>query len=88
MRLIKFEALDWCQPCIAYAPIFKEVTDEVDIETETIDIDKDVDQTQKYNIKSVPTTLALDDNGEELGRISGMVQYKRLKKFIQDVNAI
>ena len=87
-KLIKFEA-SWCAPCKAYTPIFKQVTENNGmVESQVIDIDNEVELTQKYNIRSVPTTILVNDDGEELGRVVGMVNAKNLEEFIKEHNEL
>lgn len=87
MKVLKFEA-DWCGPCKAYTPIFEQVTGDLQLETEIHDVDKATDMVEHFNIRSVPTTLVVDDNEKELGRVSGMIQASDLKKFIEEVDEL
>jgi thiol-disulfide isomerase/thioredoxin len=61
MKLLFFKA-PWCSACHAvefYVP-----------ENYThIDCDKDADMPIKYGVKSLPVFMAIDDDGNELGRI-------------------
>jgi thioredoxin 1 len=66
----------WCGPCKVYAPVFESVSklDEYkDIEFKEFDSDVNEDLFIKYGIRGVPTTLFLDENDKELGRISGNI---------------
>lgn len=86
LQLIDFYA-DWCEPCKWLDPILQEIERDLYgyIEILKIDIDKDVELSQRYDIKSVPT-LILFKNGEIVWRMSGFKTAPELvtiiKKFI------
>ena len=72
-KIYKMSA-SWCMPCKVYAPTFESVSklDEYkDIEFKEFDSDEDEDLFIKYAIRGVPTTIFLDENDKELGRVSG-----------------
>lgn len=66
MKILKFFGL-WCGPCKALTKSFAEA----EIEHQDIDVDKNEELTDKYHVKSVPTVIVLDNEGEELGRFVG-----------------
>ncbi len=70
---------DWCAPCHALAPIFKEATAalEPDVRAVKVDVDKAPDLAEKYAVRSVPT-LALFHRGRELDRVSGLMTLHQL----------
>lgn len=70
--LIDFHAL-WCGPCKTQTPILKEVMKEMANEARIIkiDIDKNQNIAQRFNIKSVPT-LAIFKNGELVWKQAGV----------------
>ena len=78
----------WCAPCKAYAPVFKKVSEmeefkDVTFETLEIDDDKDHDlEVEKLGIKSVPTTILLDENNEPIYKLMGNVPEKDLIELI------
>ena len=64
IKVIKFSA-DWCGPCKAIAPKFKEISlkeEFFDIEFSEIDIDKNQDLATQYKIRSIPTVIILKDD--------------------------
>lgn len=74
--IVKFSA-EWCQPCKTFAKVFhnvKEMDEYKDIEFKELDIENDdegIVLTEKYQVKSVPTTILLDENGEQLFKVIG-----------------
>ena len=86
-KVIKFSA-SWCMPCRRYAPTFKRVSEMEeykDITFEAIEIDDGGDydlEIEKYGIKSVPTTLLLDENGDPIYKLMGVMPEKDLVDII------
>ena len=84
--LIDFHAL-WCGPCKAQTPILQELASEIKEEVRIlkIDIDKNQNIAQRYNIKSVPT-LAIFKKGSLVWKQSGVqskaVLLNTLKKYV------
>ena len=78
----------WCAPCKAYAPVFKRVSEMEefkDVTFETLEIDDDEDhdlEVEKLGIKSVPTTILLDENDEPIYKLMGNVPEKDLIELI------
>ena len=63
------------------APIFKEISEEINIKCYEIDVDKEPELAQKYDIMSVPTIILINQ-GRETGRINGALPKKQLKERI------
>jgi len=55
--------------------------DSVDITVREVDIDTEFDVAAKYNIRSVPTMVLLED-GVEIRRITGSVPASKIKEFL------
>lgn len=88
MVVKKFSAT-WCSPCKVYAKTFERVEkmdDFKDVKFEVYDVDSDEgeDLAVKYQIRSVPTTIILDDDENVIGKIIGNVQESVLVKAIKD----
>jgi thioredoxin-like negative regulator of GroEL len=54
-----------------------------DIPIENIDIDTKQDMAIKYNIRSVPTCVLVDDNGSELRRQGGVMMIDKFEEFLK-----
>lgn len=88
--VVKFSA-EWCGPCKAYVPIFKEVAHEVKqlmvegksagVKYITVDIDQSLAIANKFNIMSVPTTIFFK-NGIAAETKTGMLKKQQLLDLI------
>ena len=84
MNILYFTA-DWCQRCKKTRPIVEEMNREnYSIKFSIVDVDIEKDLAIKFNIRSVPTFVLLN-NGVELRRIVGGQTKQQLEKFIQDI---
>lgn len=78
MKRVIYVSAPWCGPCGAFKPILKEVTDEMGIPVEYVDVDTNPAIAEQYGIRSVPTTILL--NGEAmLFKYSGAMSRSQLK---------
>lgn len=68
MKILKFFAT-WCKPCNTVTEMFKEFKT---IPVENIDVDENEDLVIKYGIRSIPTILLVDENGNVLHRHTGV----------------
>ena len=75
----------WCGPCIAMAPILKEVAEKVSDNAKVIkiDVDKNPQIASQYGIQSIPT-LILFKKGKILWRVSGMQSTHQLISVINE----
>lgn len=75
--LIDFYA-DWCGPCQKLSPIVDKFAEEhSEIKVVRIDIDAGEALADKYNIRSIPTLVVIE-NGEEINRIIGLVSEEKI----------
>ena len=82
MKLLKF-SLPTCKPCIVLSKQMEDL-DLSNYEVQEINLHEN-DETkalgEKYGIKSVPTIVAVDEEGNEIKRIRNIVQ---LKDFLKE----
>ncbi|MCU0321983.1 MAG: thioredoxin [Chitinophagaceae bacterium] len=81
--LVDFFA-EWCGPCKMMAPILKQVKDTLkdDVTIIKVDVDKNPQVAQAYQIQGVPTLMIFKE-GNTLWRQSGVVAAKQLEQILQ-----
>lgn len=84
MKLIIFYA-DWCGPCKIYKPIYGEIARSNDIELIRVNIEDEESMIKwdKYDIRSVPTTIIMDGN-KIINQFSGLITKNSLQKEINN----
>ena len=66
----------WCGPCVTAGPMFESIANsfsEEELKTLSfgkVNVDKNPETKQKFNVKSIPTFIVLKD-GLEVGRFKG-----------------
>lgn len=60
----------WCGPCRLLTPVLEEVTKELNLPLQKINVDEQPKMATAYNIRSLPTIVVLQD-GAEVSRIVG-----------------
>lgn len=72
----------WCNPCKMLAPVFEQVSNEVEgVTFGKVNIDKNMELTVKYNVTTVPTIVLLKD-GVEVDRTVGFVPKEKLISMV------
>ena len=84
-KVIKLSA-EWCGPCKQYAPIFMSLMDDLESggwEVSMVDIDTDGGKeiAKKHGIRSVPTTLVLEDGKDDVIK-TGSLDMVALKNLL------
>ena len=82
--LIDFYAF-WCEPCIMLNPIVARIADEYkdNVEVYKVDVDKNPDVADKYNITNIPT-LVVQKQDEIKENIIGYRSCEDLQKTLKD----
>lgn len=78
----------WCGPCKQFGPVFNTVANDEkynNIEFNRIDIESDegTPLVEKFRIKSIPTTLLLDENDEVISKVMGSMLETDLRDLIE-----
>jgi thioredoxin 1 len=74
---------DWCGPCKKVRPIVEELSrDQADVKFQIIDVDSEGELTRKFEVKSIPTFIRIED-GKEVARVTGAQTRNDLEKFIE-----
>ena len=80
-KVLKFSA-QWCAPCRALEETLSKVED---ITIENVDVDNNEELCEKYNIRSVPTLIFLNNENKEVERSVGNISldafYNKLKEL-------
>lgn len=71
MKQIFYFTADWCNPCKKVKPIVEELSyDGHPTKFQLIDVDTEIELAKKFEIKSIPTFILIQD-GEVIKRVSG-----------------
>lgn len=83
--LVDFSA-EWCGPCKMMAPILKDLKKDVkeDVTILKVDIDKNPQAAQLYNVQSVPT-LIIFQKGTVKWRQSGVIGIRELQQVLNQL---
>ena len=71
MKKILYFSASWCGPCQNFKPIMESISQS--IPTVIVDIDSRPDLVSQYGIRSVPTLVFVDGNGNELSKKVGVL---------------
>lgn len=79
MKHIFYFTADWCSPCKKTKPIVEELNREsADVRFQIIDVDIEGELVKKFEIKSVPTFIVIQD-GQEIKRTTGAQTREQLE---------
>lgn len=72
----------WCGPCKSFGPIVEKYKSEhPSVHVVKIDVDENREIAQLYNIRSVPTVIALE-HGNERARHTGLTNETKLEQLV------
>jgi thioredoxin 1 len=82
MKTVFYFTADWCNPCKKVKPIVEELNREQDYaKFQIIDADIEMELVKRFEIRSVPTFILMED-GIEINRIIGAQTRESLVGFI------
>lgn len=81
IRILKFYA-DWCSPCKELSEVLTKISLKIKIENIDIDTPNKQNLVEKYNIRSLPTLIFINENNEELERIVGTATINKIQSII------
>jgi thioredoxin 1 len=83
MKMILYFTADWCNPCKKTRPIVEELNrEQIMAKFFIIDVDSEIEMTQDFGIKSVPTFVLMKDN-TEIHRVTGAQTRQQLEELIR-----
>ncbi|MFQ3275452.1 MAG: thioredoxin [Candidatus Nanohaloarchaea archaeon] len=75
---------DWCQPCKKLAPIFEEVSEEIEgVNFGKVDMEEHQQLGTSMGVRALPTMVIMKGD-EEVARTSGVKKKGELKDWIQE----
>lgn len=81
MKVLKFYAT-WCAPCKGLEMIVESIKDQLSIPVQNVNIEEDIDLAMKYNVRSVPVMVVIDEDGKEIRREAGLLTEDKALQFI------
>ena len=81
MKQVLYFSAKWCTACQATTPIVENIKKSNQAQVAMIDVDYDVSLVEQYNIKSIPTTIILENNNE-IKRYVGSITANQLNNLI------
>jgi len=78
MKKILYFSASWCSPCRTLGPIMESLSGQINYEK--IDVDNNQDLSIQYGVRNIPT-LILVENGEAVGRLTGLQQKEAILNF-------
>ena len=79
MKLLYFSA-PWCGPCKVFGPTMDRLAAE-GINIQKVNIDTENELTAKYGIRSVPSVIKVDSNGNSVDMFVGIKDAQFVKQF-------
>ena len=79
MKLLYFSA-PWCGPCKMFGPTMDRLAAE-GLNIQKVNIDAETELTAKYGIRSVPSVIKVDGNGNKLDMFVGVKNAEFVKQF-------
>ena len=80
-RGILYFSAPWCGPCKVMSPLIEQMEKQGKIKVKKINVDYDAQMSQKYSVKSVPTLILTDLDGNEISRKIGSLSEQQILDF-------
>ena len=85
ITIVDFYA-DWCGPCRRISPVLEKIAEEnSDVTLQKVNIDKQKDLAQQYNITAIPHIIIFDRMGNEAGTVIGANE-ARVRQIIKQAS--
>ena len=80
MNKLIYISATWCGPCRLFSPIMNKIAAS-GIPVVKMDADEDQQSVAKYRVRSVPTVIKVDLNGNEISRFTGAKSESEVIEF-------
>ncbi len=81
MSHVLYFTAEWCNPCQSTKPIAEELLKEGLVDFVFVDVDSELELVKKFEIKSVPTYILIQD-GQETKRMNGAKTREQFLTFV------
>ncbi len=82
MKQVLYFSANWCTSCQSTTPNIDILKKSGKAQVAKVDTDYDISLVEQYNVKSVPTTIILE-NGTEIKRHVGVLSGEQLNNLIK-----
>jgi len=84
MKVLKFGAV-WCSSCLVMRPRWEKIEQANSwLQTEYYDVDEFPEMIKKYSLKTYPSFIWLDKDGNEIIRREGEIDKKEIIELINE----
>lgn len=82
MKKLLFFTASYCSACKAIKPIVQKEAPEKGYELKFMDMDTEegVDMVEKFGVRSLPTLIVVDENGNEVKKAVGNTAWKEINE--------
>ena len=80
MNKFMYFSAPWCGPCRMFGPVMERIS-QSGIPVEKINVDMAPQVAAAYIVKSIPTTILVDEKGQEISRFVGVKSEQQIKEI-------
>jgi thioredoxin-like negative regulator of GroEL len=80
MKKFMYFSAPWCGPCRQFGPVMERIS-QSGIPVEKINVDNAPQVAAAYIVKSIPTTILVDEKGQEISRFVGVKSEQQIKEI-------
>jgi len=80
MNKLVYISSTWCSPCKMFSPVMAKVADS-GIPVQKLDADKDQSAVMQYGVRSIPTVVKVDGNGNMIDKFVGVKTQQEVINF-------